>query len=92
MKTLALTVLIALAATSASAQSFNCRAASSATEATICQDAELASLDERLARAYARSDSSRHEQRRWLRHRDRCGMRRGCIEAFYRQRLRELRD
>lgn len=76
----------------AEAAGFNCWASRSATEATICASPELSRLDIQLNRAYARSDVSISSQRAWLRRRDRCGVREGCIRAMMVQRIRELRD
>lgn len=90
----ALTALVLLMQP-ASAQSFNCRHADTATEEAICDNPHLRALDRRMSWAYARAlrsgDTSVREQRRWLAARDGCGSRDGCIRALYAQRLRELR-
>jgi uncharacterized protein len=91
----------AVFAGAAEAQSFNCRNASTADEVTICQNNGLSALDERLSRLYARARSRLRgnefralegAQLEWLDQRRRCGRNRGCIEASYRERIRDLQD
>ena len=98
---LALAALTLIPPAAAEAQSFNCRYARFADEAVICQDPELAALDERLSRVFFRvrsrldpdevADLDR-EQGVWLSRRHRCGPDADCIERSYRRRIRELRD
>jgi uncharacterized protein len=84
----------------AEAQSFNCRYARYADEITICDDAELSRLDERMSRLFYDVRASvwgreravlDAEQADWLDSRRTCRRDPGCIEDAYRQRIRELR-
>jgi len=82
--------------------SFDCAAASTGAEITICGDEELAALDRELAKAFAaaRAKASGEErqalaaaQRAWLEERDRdCSytMIPECVREAYRNRLAEL--
>jgi uncharacterized protein len=81
------------------AQSFDCRAARSPDELTICQDPGLARLDQQLATLYHRDASNLEPEQRdaFQRHeiyfinaRRRCGENPRCIEASYRNRIGEL--
>jgi WD40 repeat protein/uncharacterized protein YecT (DUF1311 family) len=79
--------------------SFDCARASTAVETMICNDAELATLDIDLTRAYRAArmtleDPARRlltkEQNGWIRARAACARSqavRACVEAAYRQRL-----
>ena len=88
-----------LLVSSAHAQSFNCRNARTPDEVTICQDARLSALDERLSSRFYRlrdslygPDRVRLDQRQsaWLDSRHRCGSNRACIAAAYTGRISEL--
>jgi uncharacterized protein len=83
----------------ASAQSFNCRYAKTAVEVLICQDAELSTLDARMASAYFElrgtlSGADRRDleasQRAFLRQRNDCGRDRRCVADAYEDRIRQL--
>jgi len=92
---LAVALAIFGSTTEVKAQSFNCRAISTPTEAMICDSRDLRRLDDQMEHVYGRAlrrgDTTEREQRRWLRNRDACGGRETCIEAAYKRRLRELR-
>lgn len=76
--------------------SFDCGKASKAAEAAVCYDADLARLDQRLARGYRMAlanadqpESLRSSQMRWLRdRRDACEDDADCLRLIYRQRLK----
>lgn len=83
----------------AKAQSFNCNYARTPDEVLICQEGELARLDERLASIYARvrgrldAQDRRElefEQSSWLQSRKECGRDFRCIESHYRRRIDQL--
>jgi uncharacterized protein len=95
--------LIALAGvlfvSSAHAQSFNCAYAGTPNEVTICEDARLSALDERMSSLFFRlrarlygPDRVRLErdQAMWLNARGRCGSNPGCIGSAYRARIADL--
>ena len=72
-------LLLSFCSIGSQASSFDCAKAASFAEKTICADASLSSLDERLNSQYIRAlDSARdkgkvrREQREWLRLRDNC--------------------
>lgn len=77
---------------------FNCRFARSPSERLVCGDAELATLDRRLNRAFDRAVSSgipfrelRAEQDDWLNIREDAALHSPeAVESVYRQRIREL--
>jgi uncharacterized protein len=83
----------------ASAASFDCRRAGTATERTICANLGLNDRDVRMAQLY---DIVRHlvpmgtrgaimdRQSVWLRERNRCGGDRNCIGRAYDRRIGEL--
>lgn len=76
--------------------SFDCGQATKAAEATVCYDADLALLDQRLARGYRQAlanadqaDALRSSQMRWLRdRRDACEDDTDCLRRVYQQRLK----
>lgn len=82
--------------------SFNCQTARNATEITICESRKLSRLDRRMSYWYHRAKERaryfdqtrwlRHQQRHWLRARNRCGWNRHCIAHKYRNRIRVLRN
>ena len=85
----------------ADAQSFNCRYAKKPAEVAICQDGNLARLDELMASTYFNVTSNlpprkasivKAEQSDFLRERNRCGYNFNCISGSYNDRLRELCD
>jgi len=88
-------VLLALSATGASAQSFDCGKARLASEKAICDSARLSRLDEEMASLYfglphyLRKDIER-EQLRWLRRRNACRYDGQCIARAYRRRIQTL--
>jgi uncharacterized caspase-like protein len=80
--------------------SYDCSKARRRDEIMICDSPQLSALDRVLAQAYrsARSRSSnadkgtlRAEQAGWLKDRGRCSSER-CIDAIYRDRIRQLKD
>ncbi|WGM37899.1 hypothetical protein [Caulobacter sp. NIBR1757] len=85
--------------TRASAASFDCRRAATATERTICANLGLNDRDVRMAQLY---DIVRHlvpmgtrgaimdRQAVWIRERNRCGGNVSCIGQSYDRRIREL--
>jgi len=95
----ALFTLLAVGVARAAQPSFDCKAARTWTEQTICGDDTLAVLDQELAAAFGRrraqlADISRGqliaEQRRWLRNRDECRTSTSptlCLERQYRDRI-----
>ena len=79
--------------------SFDCSRASSAVEAAICANPQLAALDQRLSQVYAGArarlgTAGRRRlgaaQRAWIRERNSCGGDHFCIGQYYQQRLAEL--
>src|SRR6266404_294867 len=76
-------------------QSFDCRMARAADEATICHEPSLAKLDQDLAalrrqRHEADRDDVEDNEIAFLNARHRCGESRSCIEQSYRNRIEEL--
>jgi hypothetical protein len=59
-------------------------------EGTICDSRLLSDLDERLNRAYRRSNPSRESQREWVRRRNECDSNERCLVRAYEDRLAEL--
>ncbi len=101
MKALMLAGVACLLATAVHAQSFNCRYAKAADEILICQDAQLAALDERMSSLYFNLRNSLYgyrraaledSQSRWLRGRMSCGRDHGCIYDAYVRRIRFLQN
>lgn len=101
-------ILTCLLGTTAVAQaaspSFNCAKASSSVEKLICNDAELAGLDNSLSSLYqvvmknssaAEQKLLKAEQRGWIKGRDDCWKSddmRGCVLSDYQYRINELKD
>ncbi len=91
---------LVLAASGASAQSFNCARATYPDEDVICERGDLSALDETLSDLYYRVLSLpginrarlKREQARWLRRRHACGYNGACIARTYRIRIDELRN
>lgn len=82
--------------TTAAGPSFDCSAAATAVEQTICADARLAELDVTLDRAYRDAADRltriafgvvKVEQTAWLARRDACGADTACIESAYSDRI-----
>ena len=83
----------------ASAASYDCSKASTIIEKTICNDAELSSLDEMMAARYrpwlqgqSDKEKARSEQRKWLKFRDQCvtyqsPTRQSCLKSAYEERI-----
>jgi uncharacterized protein YecT (DUF1311 family) len=78
--------------------SFNCRYARTRGEISVCRDAELASLDRRMASQYYRAVGSANAGQRealrtsrnaFLRKRDRCTSS-SCVSAAYKERIGEI--
>ena len=88
----------------ANAASFSCMEYENLnrTEKRICRSRSLGWYDERLdswyrralerARYFDQTRHLRHEQRHWLKKRNRCGGWYWCIRRKYRQRIRELKN
>ena len=88
------------------APSFDCSKASGQVEELICADPELAALDVEMARLYQAVSAEatgqemktlRTDQRGWIKGRNDCWKAVGvsvreCVEASYRDRIRELRS
>ena len=81
--------------------SFNCSRASRPDEVLICQHAELATLDRRMAALYDRLRNTMPpgirrnliaDQTVWLRGRFACGYDYGCVRNAYQQRIAELQN
>jgi uncharacterized protein len=79
--------------------SFNCAAVSAPAETAICNDADLAEMDNQLARQFstrlmampaASTNAFRQEQARWLQSRNACGADKDCLAGSYRARLQQL--
>jgi len=81
--------------------SFDCGRATTLVENTICGDGELASLDDLLAKSYARMMSSdigdgarvalKADQRAWLGRRNQCSSK-PCLVDIYQSRIDEVCD
>jgi uncharacterized protein len=77
----------------AAAQSFNCRAASTAAERAVCGSDRLSDLDDRMSQLYRQllSGTASEKTRNWVRDyqhrflsaRDACGRNTGCIKGAY---------
>jgi uncharacterized protein YecT (DUF1311 family) len=76
--------------------SFDCDKASTPSEKTICSDADLAELDNLLAKAYSKARSSAckkdllKQQREWLNETSSCSSNVQCLKNSYKQRIQEL--
>jgi uncharacterized protein len=91
-------------ATFAASPSFDCAKASSSVEKLVCNDAELAKLDNSLSSLYhqllknlsvADQKLLKTEQRGWVKGRDDCWKSddmRGCVASGYHDRINELKD
>jgi uncharacterized protein len=97
----AIAAALAMPAAIAGAQSFDCRAARTADELIICQNGDLARLDQQLAAAYRRDlatlgpeqrDQFQHNEVAFLNARRRCGEDYRCIAQSYRNRILELQN
>lgn len=98
---LVLALLPVLEGRQAAAASFDCRAAESPAEITICDSRSLRRLDTILGDLYASvmdvaegamARRIRTEQRNWLASREVCEYDLTCIRAHYEGRIRELRN
>lgn len=85
----------------AQAASFDCTAADSFAEITICAHSDLNYLDEELAVLYRslidrlpsrEAARVRRDQRSWLTARDSCGEDARCLRARYQERIARLRE
>jgi hypothetical protein len=70
--------------------SFDCAAAASIVERTICGDRVLAGWDRSVAAAYRIAGTDRGDQRSWLKTRDRCGADRRCLQVAMALRVADL--
>jgi uncharacterized protein len=84
---------------SARSASFNCNTADRPDEVLICQQPQLSSLDDKMARLYSRMlndltgaerRSLQANQRAWLNRRFACGYDFGCIKKAYNQQIEWL--
>jgi uncharacterized protein len=94
--------LALLAASTANAASFNCKAASAkkCPEKNICSSADLSSLDDQVGKLYTKwrgalktedgIEAARDEQTYWLSVRDKCGCNEVCLIDAYDGRVQEL--
>lgn len=99
MRLRALGLVGLLLASSAQAQSFNCRYARTPDEVAICEDSRLSALDERLSNRFFRLRDSLYgpgrarldrQQAAWLSGRRACGGDRTCITEAYLSRISDL--
>jgi uncharacterized protein len=99
MKTLFTLAVTALAftafASAASAASFNCYGRLTITEAAICANPQLSSLDSQMAKAYRKSFRAygnfvKSTQLPWLSSRNACGSNVACLRASYNERIGSL--
>src|SRR3954469_4334254 len=93
--------VLASAATSVQAQSFNCRKAYFPDEKLICTSPQLSMLDERLDWIFRQNmrllskpgrDALDREEEQWVVARRRCGSDHRCVEGFYRSRIGDLTE
>jgi uncharacterized protein len=82
-------------APAASAASFNCYGRLNITEAAICANPQLSSLDSKMAKAYrisfrAYGNYVKSSQVAWLRSRNACGGNVGCLRTSYANRIGSL--
>lgn len=96
-----LAAIVVLRPGPALAQSFDCRDASYRDEALICQEPDLARLDQQLATLYReqigkvskdQQDEFQRHEALFLHRRHECREHYRCIEQSYRNRIRELED
>jgi len=77
--------------------SFDCAKASTPSEKAICSNANLAELDNRLAKAYKNARSAcqkdvKQEQREWLKEVNSCSSNIQCLKNSYISRIQELEN
>jgi len=79
--------------------SFDCSTIRVAAEVAICQNPELAMLDNQLSALYIVAKNRlnsrkfkivRDQQRNWLKQRDECGIHAACIKSLYISRINAL--
>jgi uncharacterized protein (TIGR02145 family) len=76
--------------------SFDCAKASTSPEKAICSDADLAELDNQLAKAYSKARSSackkdlQKQQKEWMNERNSCSSNIQCLKNSYKSRIQEL--
>src|ERR1700693_2714049 len=92
-------LVAAIAASPATAASFDCKLAKLPVEISICSDPTLSSEDEELAREYSPLVKSapadavkliKSEQKVWLKERNACVSDMQCIMGSYRERLQRF--
>jgi uncharacterized protein len=88
---------LTLLAPGAQAASFNCYGRLTVTEAVICANPGLSSLDSQMAQAYRKSlkfygNYVKNTQVAWLRSRNGCGANVGCLRRSYNDRIGSLRN
>lgn len=79
------------------AASFNCYGRLTLTEAVICANPQISSLDSQMAQAYrisfrAYGNFVKNTQVAWLRSRNACGGNVGCLRAAYNERIGTLHN
>jgi len=77
--------------------SFDCAKASTPSEKAICSNADLAELDNRLAKAYSKARLTcekdvKKEQREWLKDMSSCSSNIQCLKNSYTSRIQELEN
>ncbi len=86
-------------APNANAASFSCYGRLTVTEAAICANPQLSRLDSRMASAFFQATGAsstalrkrlQRDQAAWLRYRNGCGARVGCLKSAYVQRINEM--
>ena len=94
---LAVVTGLACVTSTASAASFNCKKARTATEKAICGSRSLSGTDSEMARLYkqvlgyaASPARVRRDQKAWLKQRNSCGASIPCIGQAYHERISEL--
>jgi uncharacterized protein len=96
----ALALLAAMAASSVSAQSFDCGGELKADEKAVCASGRLSALDDEMAALYRDIEShalmgvsgeTRDSQRKFLAARADCGSNDRCIARLYHHRIAELK-
>ena len=102
--TVSRTLLLAAAAlafsvTAASAASFNCKKAATATERAICGNVDLSDADSRMASLFftvigqsSIAAQIKRDQKTFIRNRNGCGGNIRCLGSLYQIRIQELQD
>lgn len=95
----AVATCVSCAASAAEYAPLNCAQASSPSERTICKSYELGQKEARMATLYGvatalvamgQRGAIQDKQRVWLKKREECGRRVGCLNERYNARIRQL--